>query len=256
MGNSKNSGSLGGSTNNPVIDAGTMARQEHRPPVPLDNSNLLWAVNLNCFPAHVGRAGVWILQDEYAKEIFNLWFFGLGAPETVFDNEKWANYMRNSKELRDQIVARLSADAIETQPVADEGAFEVTFDAYVGKRGGGYRTGYAVLHGSNRTVGNFQIKGHYRVIPSSSPGGGFTVIYENLSFVFNDRVDANYSYKREVLGMTLKPEKWLEDLAKYMTQCSGAPNPVNYTLRIKWKALEPIEVEVNGTYAIAKPWSG
>jgi hypothetical protein len=245
-------GPLGGSTNNPLIDEGTMGRQQNRPPVRLDNSDWLSraANEVGCYYARDALRGVLILQDEYAEEIFIRWLFGFGAPETVFDNDKWASYMRNEEGLRKQIVDKLSADALNTvnrSPMPnEEGDFTLTFHAEVGSKYGGYNTGYNVLHGSNSTVGDFVITGHYRVGPSSSPGGGYTVLYENLSFVFNDIVDV---FSKNIADVKLG------ELASYMAQCYGV-HPRDYTLRIKWKALEPVEVEVNGTSAIAKPWSG
>ena len=42
-------------------------------------------------------------MDEYALEIFNLWFNGKAPNEVIFDNPKWSAYMQADEGLGQQI---------------------------------------------------------------------------------------------------------------------------------------------------------
>ena len=181
------------------------------------------------------------LMDDYAKEIFDLWFSGKAPAEVTLDNEKWANYMRAEKRVAEQIRNALSAhaelmrDEVNSSPGRLQNTFSWPFHGEVAGPSGGYRTGYELLHGSNRSVGDVGITGQYTAVRSGAPGSAYTVRYEGLAFVWNDIIDINKTYKMDIqLGRA----------AGNMALCLHAGPPKDYILHIKWRAEYTMEVHV------------
>jgi hypothetical protein len=174
--------------------------------------------------------------DDYAREIFDLWFEGKAAGEVTFDNPRWANYMRANDTLARHVDAQLNAYAeiIRSEVEAANGRlsrpFSLTVHAELGSDSGGYRKGYNVLHGSNRNAGDFLITGNLTAVRAGPANGAYTVTYSNLNFVFNDIVDANKKYASDVTGL---------QLANNLARVLKIGPPRDYTLRIKWSALAP-----------------
>lgn len=169
--------------------------------------------------------------DEYALEIFDLWFEGKANGEVVFDNPKWANYMRANDQLARHVNAQLNAYAeiIRSEVEAGNGRlpkpFSLTSHAEVGSDSGGYRTGYNVLHGSNKSAGDFRITGNLIAHRPGPANSAYTVVYRNLVFVFNDIVDANKKYASDATGFRL---------ANNLARVLKVGPPRDYTLRIRW----------------------
>jgi hypothetical protein len=142
-------------------------------------------------------SGARAMMDEYAREIFDLWFSGKAPAEVTFDNAKWASYMRAEKRLQQQINCQISAyadlirDGVNSSPGRLRQTFSHTFHAEVGSAQGEYRTSYDVLHGSNLSAGDFVIAGRVTAIRSGPPESAYTVTYDDLEFVFNGIVDIN-----------------------------------------------------------------
>jgi hypothetical protein len=179
-------------------------------------------------------------MDEFAKEIFDLWFNGKTSGVVTRGNDRWARYMRAEKRLQSQITQQLIAHAeglrlrLNNGPSRIQDSITHSFHAEVGSSTGGFFTGYDLLHGSNKSAGDFQIIGRFTADRSGPVGSGFTVIYENLLYVFNDIFDAN--------------KKWTADLAlaraaANIARCLGTGPPKDYTLRIQWQATSPIRIE-------------
>ncbi|HKU99494.1 MAG TPA: hypothetical protein VJR58_29650 [Vineibacter sp.] len=188
----------------------------------------------NAATAQTMLAGIRAFLDEYAREIFDLWFEGKVNGEVTFDNPKWANYMRAEPNLTRHIDAQLNAyaESIAAEVDANNGRlarpFKLTFHAEVGTTTGGYRTGYAVLHGSNKSAGDFQVTGNLQAVRLAPANGVYTVTYNNLVFVFNDVVDANKKYASDVTGLRL---------ANNIARVLHVGPPRDYILRIKWSPL-------------------
>ncbi|AKJ26735.1 hypothetical protein AAW51_0044 [Caldimonas brevitalea] len=190
------------------------------------------------------HSGAQLAMDPYAQEIFDLWFSGKAPSEVVFDNEKWARYMQADAGLQQQIAERLAEHAASNSvrmPMHQNGGrheaeFQLTWHAEVGGETGGYRSGYAVLHGTDRTVGDFGASGRFSAVRRSS-GEGYTVTYTDLRFVFNDRVNMNKKYASDVqFGV----------LAGNMARCLGGDPPRDYILRVVWREPGPRKFDVGG----------
>jgi len=236
-----NRGPLGRPANSPLLDYDTLVRQPSRPPVPHRScSEEAPAFGIT---AQMMLQGARALMDQYAREIFDLWFSGKAPAEVVFDNQKWADYMRAEKRLPQQIENQLAVYADRLRDAVDKSRGRLTgnidlppFHAEVGQPSGGVTTGYDVLHGTNKAAGGFAVGGRYTAVRSGGPGSAYAVTFENLSFVFNDIVDINKRWKADVQ---------LGRIAANMANCLGTGPPRDFTLRIKWRAEKPVTVQVN-----------
>jgi len=187
-----------------------------------------------------------VAMDEHAREIFDLWFGGTAPKEVVFDNPKWASYMAAEPNLKRQIRERLAEHAEQLRNQVDQsdfglhGSLSLTFHGEAGSKQGGFRSGYDVLHGTNKSVGDLGVTGFYTTFRPGPPGTAYLVTYDSMTYVFNDIVDINKRWSADVtLGRT----------AQNMARALGAPPPKDYTLRIKWRSDGPIRVDVEGTPA-------
>ena len=178
-------------------------------------------------------------MDEYAREIFDLWFGGRAPDEVVFDNPKWAAYMQADAGLGAQIDRHLTTFALKfrddffarspgANPVVSHEPYRLTFHAEVGPPSGGFKTGYSQLHGSNQTVGDFQMQGTFSMAAAAESKLDFA--FSNNQMTFNDKVDPNFRYKTDAV---------FANLAKNLAMATGGPPPKNYILRIRWREAGP-----------------
>lgn len=189
------------------------------------------------------------VMDEYAWEIFDLWFSGKAPDEVIFDNPKWAEYMKADKGLERIIddhlfrYAKLVRDeALRDGKILPDGRIDIKFQPYklqfhgeVGSPTGGYKTGYEVLHGSHRAVGDFQVSGTISIEQTRPNAPQLTVKYANNILTFNDRVDPNYQYASDAT---------FEDLARGVKRALGQRPPKDYILRIVWREAGPWLYEI------------
>ena len=206
--------------------------------------------------ANQALAAIRMTMDEYAREIFDLWFCGKVKDEVTFDNPKWANYMRQEANLARHIDEELLAYArsivavMKVDPTCTgrlSRPFKLTFHAEVGSKDGGYGTGYEALHGTNRDAGDFQVTGSLRVTTSMMPARGtYTATFDNLVFVFNDIVDVNKKYEKDVT---------YAQVAVDLANALNAGPPRDYILRIKWSPLGRKEFQIdNKAYQLDNKW--
>ena len=178
-------------------------------------------------------------MDEYALEIFDLWFSGKAPGEVVFDSRKWAAYMQADAGLGAQIDRHLTRFALkfrdefflrspDATPVASNQLYQTSFHAEVGPEFGGFRTGYSQLHGSNQAAGDFQMQGILSM--ALAPGSDLEFTFTNNLMTFNDKVDPNFKYKTDAV---------FANLAKNLAAASGGAPPKDYILRIRWREPGP-----------------
>jgi hypothetical protein len=178
-------------------------------------------------------------MDEYALEIFDLWFNGKAPAEVIFDDRKWAAYMQADEGLGGQIDRHLTKFALKfrdeffmrspgADPVVSNQFYQTSFHAEVGPTYGGFRTGYSQLHGSNREAGDFQMHGNFSMAPAADSALEFT--FTNNLLTFNDKVDPNFKYKADEI---------FANLAKNLARATGGAPPKDYILRIRWREPGP-----------------
>ena len=182
--------------------------------------------------------GVKLLMDARAWELFEKWFYGKAPAEVLLENETWAEYMRADQKLAGQIRRQLEVHADSLREEAKAGTvarkpFSIRCQAETGSAQGGYVTGYEVLHGTNRKAGGFEITGHYTIRPGSQ--GVYSVVYDGLTYTFNDIVDAN--------------KRWSADLvfartAANMAKALRVGPPKDYHVKIRWTEPKAVTIPV------------
>jgi hypothetical protein len=159
----------------------------------------------------------------------------------VFDNPKWAAYMQADAGLSSQIDRHLTRFALKyrddfflrspgANPVASNQLYQTFFHAEVGSTYGGFKTGYAQLHGSNKDVGDFQMQGMFSMAPAPGSASELDFTFTNNLQTFNDRVDPNFKYKTDAT---------FANLAKNLAAATGGAPPKDYILRIRWREPGP-----------------
>jgi hypothetical protein len=234
--NTQGRGPFGSRSNNPSVDRDTLIRQQSQPAKIQCDSARGFTIT-----AELTIGAARLVMDEYAREIFDLWFNGKAPDEVTFDNDRWSDYMSAEERLPGQINDQLTTHAEQLRDQVDKSSgrlqesFDLTFHAEVGKEVGGNRTGYNVLHGSNKEAGDFVITGRFTAVRSGPAGGAYVVTYDNLEYTFNDIVDINKKYSSDVT---------LGRMARNMAVCLKTGPPKDYTLHIKWQAGQPIKISV------------
>lgn len=192
-------------------------------------------------------------QDPEGWELFSAWVDGKipkkgnNPGELILNNEQWTSYMRAAPGLTDQIHKALTKYAKEIcenlakkDSTAAKGPFETCFHAEVAGVAGGFRTGYELLHGTNKPAGDLGITGNYqaRIVPERSmppsPSRCYDVAFEDLEFVWNDVVDHNKRYATDMV---------FNDYFRMLSVIGyGVPMPEDYVLRIIWEPDDAVFV--------------
>jgi hypothetical protein len=137
--------------------------------------------------------GVLAGMDKQGETILGTWLYGGGVDHDVED-PSWTAYMMEHKSLRLQILARLMPAVKKIADLKKLGRFPIAerFHAEFPENSG--FSGYALLHGSNKDVGDFLLAGFAEVQEAVDPAEGDYDIELELRFVFNDIVDPNGKY--------------------------------------------------------------
>ena len=206
----------------------------------------LWEAELTAFAEFV--------QDPQGWQLFSCWVFGLvpkgrdALGELVLDDEEWGNYMRKNQDLSDQInnelrslAGRIAATGFGETRDAIQSNVTLKFHAEVGGPGGGFRTGYQILHGCNDTVGGLGVTGTSRAQRRWLPKPGppyqrWEVTFDNLRYVWNDIEDHNTRYAPDIV---------FNDLFRMLANIWGGVEPQDYIVRIKWTPQVPVSFTIN-----------
>ena len=174
----------------------------------------------NGVTANVDRLG---LFDQAWDVIFGHWLRGSGAELDIFYDEYFSGYMKANAILDSQIERWLS----EYASGYDVGLINIQKHAVIDN---GYTTGYGLLHGSDGTVGDFQMSGGFRLVQTN---GNESIYRVELVCQWNDIINANYSYDSDVL-------------LEIMIRLFGYPypyfSPADYVIRIRWKVEYELKV--------------
>jgi hypothetical protein len=137
--------------------------------------------------------GVLTGMDKQGETILGTWLYGGGGTYEVED-ESWTEYMMAHVGLRNQILAKL---APAVRKIADRkklGRFPISERFHVELLENSGFSGYALLHGTNSTVGDFVLSGWAEVQEAGRPVEGDYDIEMDLRFTWNDIVDPNRKY--------------------------------------------------------------
>ena len=144
-------------------------------------NNLAYCNNMSNYAIDLCGTYSWIaetyISDVQGREIFDHWIDGTGTPMIKNKDPSWSDYMRANGLLYAKISAKLRRDS---KTRTSSGSIDLTIPMEIED---GYSTGYEFLHGTNRSVGDFNIQGD--VIVSDN------VISYNVTLTWNDIIDPN-----------------------------------------------------------------
>jgi hypothetical protein len=145
-----------------------------------------------------------ILFDTRGEELLSRWLNGSQKTLTT-KNGVWGDYLFANKALRRQILDQLISDATKRNQSGD------VFIVFHAEIENGYTTGYEMLHGTNRDVGDFTVIGTATVYKDHT-------VY-NVSLTWNDKIDPNFQYSND---------------KKYSDWAHIFYSPKNYTVHLSW----------------------
>jgi hypothetical protein len=137
------------------------------------------------------QQGVWF-EDKQGKYLFDHWIDGSGKT-LRFINGEWGAYMKANHSLFLKIYDYLDADA---KTRAASGRIHNRLNMVM--KDNDYTTGYGLLHGTDRTVGGFEIWGDVTVNDG--------VVSYDLLFTWHDIIDPNPNedFRDGIYGPILK----------------------------------------------------
>ena len=158
------------------------------------------------------------LFDARGWELFNHWLDGSGRTIRTTGGV-WGTYMESNRLLPPQIAEQIRSDARER---SESGSVNITFHANIEN---GYTTGYEMLHGSNGSVGDFEISGD-----ATMAEDGCGVEY-NLTYTWHDIIDPNPTYAMDTI--LSRPLRWFFD-------------PKDYEVHLSWRSSPSVVLDADG----------
>lgn len=137
-------------------------------------------------------------MDVQGEQILGTYLYGGGVAHDV-DDPDWAEYMMAHKVLKAQIMSQLMPAVKEVADKKTLGRFPVVVRFHAEFPENNDLSGYALLHGSNKSAGDFTITGFAEVSEAIDPKDGDFDIELELRFVFNDIVDPNHYYTMDTI---------------------------------------------------------
>jgi len=158
--------------------------------------------------------GVLAGMDVQGETILGTWLYGGGVDHDVED-PSWTAYMMAHKSLGPQILARLEPAVKKIAHLKKLGRFPIAERFHAEFPENSDFSGYALLHGSNKDVGDFLLAGFAEVQEAVDPAEGDYDIELELRFVFNDIVDPNGKYVTDRIRSTLASIFTLDQARNY-----------------------------------------
>ena len=143
------------------------------------------------------------LESDWAGEmILGQYLYGGGKPVDLYDDPAWTRYMMHSHLLRTQLQPKVRQLAARLLAHREDGTFPVADQFHAEVENGEGIVGYQYLHGTNKTVHDFQVVGWAKVehvYGHTEAGTGRevkpgTMVRMDLRYVWNDIIDPNGTY--------------------------------------------------------------
>lgn len=142
-------------------------------------------------------------MDVQGEKILGTYLYGGGKDHDIVDDPQWTSYMMANEGLRRQIFGQLVIAVKDILARKRKGRFPFAekFHAECPENSG--FSGYALLHGTDRTVGDFKLIGWAEVRDALEPADDALDIDLDLRFVFNDIVNPNKKYLMDRIRSTI-----------------------------------------------------
>jgi RHS repeat-associated protein len=139
------------------------------------------------------RPGTGGSGDPQGQAIFEHWLGGDGRSLLMNDDPAWSQYMKSNSDIRSKTASEIFHDAYSRCKSKTSGKLNLQFHMELSDNG--YETGYQLLHGTNATVGDFQMHGDATYINDEN----CCHIKYDMTYIWNDIIDPNPSYKLDVV---------------------------------------------------------
>jgi hypothetical protein len=179
-------------------------------------------------------------MDDQGELILGTYFRGGGKPIDIFDDPEWTAYMQQNEGLRRVILGRLILAVKDIVAQGKKGKFPITqtFHAEFEENRG--LSGYALLHGTDRTVGDFKLTGWADVDDANDPADNAFDVELDLRFVFNDIVNPN-------------PKYWTDSVRNAVAELVTLGGAESYRISISWGSSCLAEIRPERHYFFGYP---
>ncbi|MCR5593529.1 MAG: hypothetical protein K6F79_07275 [Saccharofermentans sp.] len=127
----------------------------------------------------------WTCYDEAGGKIARWYLFGMGKERIIIDDPFWTEYMESRSELLHQVQDAVFAEANRMEVGQVNKVVDIT--CHMELDNGEGVVGYNFLHGSEPTVGDFEISGTITRLENGD-------VKYNLTYTWNDIMDPNEIY--------------------------------------------------------------
>jgi len=153
----------------------------------------------------------------------------------IKDDANWTDYMKRSVLLRDQLKPQVIDEAKRVSGAAstEAGPLPIAKSFHAELENGEGIIGYQYLHGTNKDVGDFEIKGSAtagRIGNESSEDAKQSVqpgatVQMNVQFVWNDKIDPNPEYGSDTIKSTIAEIITLGEAEPYIISIAWSGQP-------------------------------
>jgi hypothetical protein len=185
-----------------------------------------------------GDMGAWFQSDWAGRAILARYLAGDG--DWVIENdEAWTQYMCANPSLRYKLAQHATYLIANVAALGyDEGVIDVNEQFHVDIENGEGIVGYQYLHGTNESVGGFQIVGWGRMVPAhdspdATESSARKRVHFYLEYTWNDMIDPNPQYGTDEFKAGIG----------YAISMGGA---ASYRLSITWHGEGIVTVGENG----------
>jgi hypothetical protein len=195
---------------------------------------------VNPFRIYVNAYGKLAGMDEAGEIILGTYLNGDGSPHDVRDDPFWNAYMMRHNGLRAQLFRQLTTTV--SKFVADlecrrdwQARYPISARFHAEFEENSDKTGYALMHGTNRDAGDFLIVGWAQA--GNLAADGSYRIKLDLRYVFNDIIDPNGKYTMDKIQSAIATVVMLG-------------KNKSYRLSIGWQADAVVDVGANRSQVI------
>ena len=191
---------------------------------------------------HISSIGFLPKADWAGRAILQRWL-GAGGDWNIYavggQNRDWKDYMMGAETLQQQVYRELVQEVWPHVNAKGIGTyfFERNFAGDTGVSSSTV-SGYGYLHGTDRTVGGFQMSGCYWV--QQAANGGY-VVAARLTFTWNDKINPNG--KQDWGGVVIGN---IESLGR----------ATDYRIAITWDSMTAIHFDAGGSAIDSRGWPG
>ncbi len=162
-------------------------------------------------------------MDDQGEQILGTYLYGGGIDHDVED-PMWTEYMEAHPVLRGTLLNRLKDIVTKIANLKKPGRYPISDRfPFAFPENSGF-SGYALLHGTKKNVGDFLMAGFAEVGEADDHADGANDIEMDLRFVFNDIVNPNKNYVSDQIRNIAAFEATLGQATSYRLSINWGSN--------------------------------